>query len=309
LVVESARVLADWEDRVHQGFGVGTETSFTLERDQTVPLLDYAGRGTIAQLGLRLTAQGPSDLRSLVLRMYWENATTPAIELPLSAFFGAELALADFRTLPLASTRVGSDVQLEANWPMPYFTHARITLTNSSSEARAALVRIAHLSDAPKPAAGHLHATWNQRRAPFQVDERYPVAALKGHGKYVGALVYMQGVVDPSSATPYPLGFLEGDERIVVDGTTCEEGTGTEDYFDAGWYWNEGRFDAPFATLISREEDQAMKTGSVTAARWHALTIAIEFESSFELSFEYGANRPQSATDYASVAFYYLFDP
>jgi hypothetical protein len=120
-------------------------------------------------------------------------------------------------------------------------------------------------------------------------------------------MVFMQGVLDSDAvAAHYPLGFLEGDERIVVDGSATVLGTGTEDFFDAGYYWGSGRFDSPFATLISRHEDA--NGGSVTAARWHALTNSIEFEDSLELTFEYGAPRPKSATDYASVAYYYLFD-
>jgi hypothetical protein len=39
--------------------------------------------------------------------------------------------------------------------------------------------------------------------------------------------------------------------------------------------------------------------------RWSILGDAIDFQKSFGLSFEYGANSPTTALDYASTAFYY----
>jgi hypothetical protein len=226
--------------------------------------------------------------------------------MPLSAFFGAELAVAEYHTLPLSAAKSGADMLLEANWPLPYFEHARISLENIGSTTRQVSVRIQQRTAAPARDAGHFHATYQHSVAPFDQDDRYQVAALQGHGKYVGTLMFMQGTLDREAvAARYPLGFLEGDERILVDGAESVLGTGTEDYFDAGYYWTSGRFDAPFATLISRSEDA--NGGSVTAARWHVLTNSIEFDKSLELTFEYGAPRPKSATDYASVAYYYLF--
>ncbi|HEX4340670.1 MAG TPA: hypothetical protein VH062_32400 [Polyangiaceae bacterium] len=45
--------------------------------------------------------------------------------------------------------------------------------------------------------------------------------------------------------------------------------------------------------------------GQVTAVRWSLLGDAIDFQKSFDLSFEYGANSPATALDYASAALYY----
>jgi hypothetical protein len=207
------------------------------------------------------------------------------------------------------SVRIAAgQVALELSWPMPFFTHARVVLRNRGQASREVSVRVVGDQEEPAGTSGHFHAVWNERRGPFHSDERYMVAAVRGRGKYVGTLMYMHGSTDTDSATPYPLGFLEGDERVSVDGRAAVLGTGTEDYFDAGWYFRDGRFASPFSALIARSDDGASGLGSVTAARWHLLGDAIEFADSFELSFEYGANRPQAASDYASVAFYYASD-
>jgi hypothetical protein len=305
----SAAALSDLQEQVHAAADseLALDETFDLAPKQRRNLFERSGRGVITQLRFTLTARTPDDLRGLVLRMHWERAEQAAVELPLSAFFGAELALAEYNTLPLSAAKNGDQLTLEANWPLPYREHAHISLHNTGTTKRQVQARIQQGEEALPDGAGHFYASYRRSVGPFQPGDRYQHATLQGAGKYVGTLMYLQGTLDTEAIhAHYPLSFLEGDERITVDGADSVLGTGTEDYFDAGYYWGAGRFDSPFATLISREEEA--DGGSITAARWHILSNSIEFKESLDFSLEYGANRPQSATDYASVAFYYLFD-
>jgi hypothetical protein len=86
----------------------------------------------------------------------------------------------------------------------------------------------------------------------------------------------------------------------------ASKGTGTEDVFDGGWYFIDGRYDRPFSALIAKSTEEQTETGSVSMVRWNVLTNAIPFRESFRLEFEYGAYRPETALSYGSVAFYYL---
>jgi hypothetical protein len=280
-----------------------------VEAGETLALLDETGSGTVKQLNISFRDGSITVLRDLALRIIWENAEAPALDLPLATLFGCRDQAISFDTLPLALEVRGSSVELEASWPMPFFEHARIDIVNRGRESRQVSARVAWSRDAVAPESMHFHAQTHENVAPFADAARYTVAAMRGPGKYVGTLVQMDGEVDPGSATPLPLGFLEGDERIVVDGATVGEGTGTEDYFDAGWYFPSGPFSTPFASAIAIASDDVSQRGSVTAARWHLMQDAIEFADSFELTFEYGANRPASATRYASVAFFYAAAP
>ncbi|MBI3070916.1 MAG: DUF2961 domain-containing protein [Deltaproteobacteria bacterium] len=99
---------------------------------------------------------------------------------------------------------------------------------------------------------------------------------------------------------------LTWDEFGVVDGELRVAGTGTEDYFNAGWYFSAGVFDSPFAGLNFKESDATAGSGRISAYRWHILTDEINFSNSFDLRMEYGANRPELADRYASVAYHYL---
>ena len=62
---------------------------------------------------------------------------------------------------------------------------------------------------------------------------------------------------------------------------------------------------SPFASLIHVSQDTTTGIGEVTAVRFHALADAIDFQDHFRLAFEYGANKPATAIDYAATSFYY----
>ena len=62
---------------------------------------------------------------------------------------------------------------------------------------------------------------------------------------------YVMDVSDPDAPLSGESGgqwFMEGDERVYVDGLRSPSiyGTGTEDEFDGGYYFNHGAFTLPF---------------------------------------------------------------
>ncbi|MEW1839194.1 DUF2961 domain-containing protein [Nonomuraea angiospora] len=65
---------------------------------------------------------------------------------------------------------------------------------------------------------------------------------VAGDGKLVGVAHTMLGGV------PGSRGDLEGDERAYVDGARTPQlhGTGTEDFYESGWYFHTGMYAGPF---------------------------------------------------------------
>jgi len=144
--------------------------------------------------------------------------------------------------------------------------------------------------------------------SPTRPGKKHVWLDVKGKGHYVG--VYMRATGESLSNKNlgvYWTGCLEGDEVFEVDGKLVSHGTGTEDYFNAGWNGMFGRLDhaktLPFHgyTLFD-----ASKTISRTAAyRWHLPTEVIPFENHIKAEIEVGP-ADQDVGDYESIVYYYL---
>ena len=60
-----------------------------VEAGETVVLADLQGSGTLRRMWVTLGNRTPRALRSYVVRMYWDGAERPAVEVPFGDFFGA----------------------------------------------------------------------------------------------------------------------------------------------------------------------------------------------------------------------------
>ena len=81
------------------------------------------------------------------------------------------------------------------------------------------------------------------------------------------------------------------------------QGTGTEDYFNGGWYFNKGEFAAPYHGLILKDDT----LDRIAAYRFH-VPDAISFTSSLQFTIEHGDQNAEIA-DYSSTAYWYQLEP
>ena len=148
----------------------------------------------------------------------------------------------------------------------------------------------------------HFHAQW-RRENPTTVGQGYTILDARGTGHFAGTALFMHGL--GPGVPPYgPLGFLEGDEQITVDGAaTPLVGTGTEDYFDGGFYFDHGPITALYAGAVIRDEAGVR----VSVYRWH-VEDAIPFAKSIHVAIEHGPAN-DVPTDYSSVAYFYQSEP
>jgi len=279
-------------------------TNATLAPGQTVRLLDRAGPGTLRYLQFYLPTADVAHLTDLTLRVTWDNATTPAIQTSLAALFGQGNVLGSFSTVPMRVNVSGSSVRLELGLPMPFTSRAVVELSANSLSTQV-VSTLSGTSGVPALPFGKLRVATSNATAPLPAGARHTVLDVQGRGKYVGTLVDMRGTKLASSLAKGPYNFLEGDELVTIDGVLRSHGTGTEDYFNAGWYFANGAFSSPFAAAASRSADASNTFGQASAVRWHAPLDAFSYQRSLKFELEYGANAPSTMTDYRSVAFYY----
>ncbi len=283
---------------------------------ETFVMADIEGPGQINHIWLTfseaqpnwLSAEGAADPSEIVLRMYWDNAERPAVEAPLGDFFAAGFGQrAEIRSDPV---QVESGDGYNCFWPMPFFKHARITITNESTKNLAALYyHVDYLADIALAEDTAYFCAQYRQEFPEQAGRDYLVADIEGRGHYVGTVI--------SVRSRSPEWFGEGDDKFYIDGEARPAiwGTGTEDYFLCAWGMDECMF--PMFGCTFMDGEFAEIGARYTMYRWH-LADPVRFQRSMRFELEHtgwmSADETESGKveghveredDIASVAFWY----
>ena len=259
-------------------------------------IVSLDGQGAVTALKLRLSPAAAAVAGQLGLVIQRSDVVSPDVETPFGAFFGSGIGEHQVNGLP-----AGVDVPRNlffSYWPLPYNKGLTISLLNPTSQTLTLDYEVEYDTDAYPTAdyahLAHFHAAYHSEQPRPLVN--YPVLDVHGAGLYVGATMVISG----------PDYLQEGDEVIYVDGNRTPQilGTGTEDYFNGGWGFQNGNFSLP------THGNPAGKFGGpqVTAYRWQ-VSDPIPFDSSlkFELAHGFlGRDYPGNGYTYSNVAYYYL---
>ena len=229
--------------------------------------------------------------RALLLEASYDGAAQPSLAVPL-----LDLVAGGFGLVPFASLVAGHRAD-GLSWfrlPLPFRQRVRLVLRNLDPSATAVLRAGVRLRGAALPGAHHvLHGAF---RLQDRVGESlYEWARIDGAGKLVGITQALQGVGD--------LWYLEGNERIVCDGAATPqiEGTGTEDFYNGGWYWNDGPFALPLHGLNLKAE---WTTNRTLPFRW-LVPDAVPCRDGLVATIEHGSRNQVRDACYSSVALWY----
>jgi Protein of unknown function (DUF2961) len=263
-------------------------------------LADLAGPGAIDALRLRLPPRTPpAVLAGLRVRLTFDGL--PAVDAPLSQFFGSGLG-GRVAGLLLAMDPTGSG-WFSAWWPMPYRSRATVELAD---ETPAAVAFHAEVIAAPDPrwdawlgaaqVAGYFRA--DSHAMPTLPGVDYGLLDKTGAGKLVGVSATLRG---PRSRV-----YLEGNERLFVDGARTPQvpGTGTEDFFGGGWYFDFGTFNDPMNGEPANPHETPACAGDCTDAYRVLVGDAVPFGRSIAFGIEHGGHDDVAAA-YSSTAFWY----
>jgi hypothetical protein len=264
---------------------------------ETLTLMDHRGGGVVRRFWLTISPRNHIALqRQLIIRAYWDDETTPSVEVPVSDFFGMGFGeWRDYISLPLNMTSGGYNCY----WAMPFRSRGRITVENRSAVSAERFYFNVDVETGAQPEdVLYFHAQF--RRTATERGKPVVLLSARGRGHYVGTQMSMQ----PRSGRS--LGYLEGNERVFIDGETSPRiiGTGTEDYFSSGWYYDTGAYSAPYhgAPIVEPQ------SGRISTYRWH-IEDPIPFERSLEFTIEHGGTNETQGVDYATVAYWYQTHP
>ena len=274
----------------------GNADRLVIPAGETALLADIPGPGVITRIWITISSGDPHYLRRILLRMYWDDEESPSVEVPVGDFFGTGFAKVHYVSYFLGISSGG----FYSYWPMPFRKRARLEAVNETGQQVGAFyyqIDYQQMHEQLEDDVAYFHAQW-RRETRTDPEKNYTVLEAEGRGHLVGVNMNMQGYNGQ-------LWFLEGDEMVYVDGETepCMYGTGTEDYFTAGWYFNEGTFAGPFHGLIIKDEELAR----IAAYRYH-LGDTIPFTSSLLFTIEHGHANGEVG-DYSSTAYWYQMEP
>jgi D-arabinan exo alpha-(1,3)/(1,5)-arabinofuranosidase (non-reducing end) len=253
------------------------ESSSTLAPGATVDLATRSGPGWLRGIRLRLPRSAYASIR---LRLAFDTAT--AVDMPLADFF----ATSDDAPMPARGVLSGEDAGgwLYAWLPMPFRQSASVEIVADPSLAGTITIDSAlSFDDAAVPAEAALFAAALSDTCASGGD--IALHADRGAGKVVGvsARYRADGVAT--------LGYLEGDERAYVDHAIAPAwyGTGVEDFFDGGFYFDLG----PFALALAGASAVDADGHGITAAyRWMP-TDPIVYANALRLTVEAGFSPAQ----------------
>jgi hypothetical protein len=240
-----------------------------------------------------------SDVR---IRMCWDG-DAPAVDVPLGDFFGSGKYEINMMSLPIGMKTAG---YWYCYFPMPFWESAEIRLINEgTNDLESLLYEIQYATNAyERSSAGYFHAHFAEES--FQDNGRdFNFITENGRGHLVGISLFMES----AGAGGYQdMNYLEGDERAFVDGAAspCIHGTGNEDYFNCGWYFNYGTFSRPSHGHPWRDQFNGGETNFTQAYRFH-LGDSMPFNQSIAFGVEHGhwAHPNTAPGTYSSVTYYY----
>ena len=294
-----------------------------LNAGARIVLADLKGPGIIRHI--HLTRHPPAELfaRGIVLEIWFDDASTPAVMSPLADFFGdgGNGRAADFS----ANLIECAPWSYNGYFVMPFRTRARIVLRNDT-DTDALDYSYVEWEKVPRwdDRYGYFHATYQRRAFRLRGDTSELFFEVRGSGHLLGRQF--------SVTTDEPLfrGFyyvMEGNNEVAIDGRErALDYLGTEDSFTFSWGFRK-TFAGRSAGMPLVEPGQDGAPSSLSIFRFHD-RMPIRFRRSLswrinwteerhmhvQREFQEGVGRvsgdPERCwVDYATVFYWYQNEP
>ena len=280
----------------------------TINSGETVTIAEMEGPGAIQHIWMTPTGVW----RWTIIRIYWDDETTPSVECPIADFFC--MGWNEYTPLVSLPVCVNPGSAFNCYWQMPFRKKCKITMENVNDKDPMNLYyQIDYtLTEVPDDAA-YFHAQF--RRTPYNETSDFTVIdGIKGKGQYVG--IYLAWGVHNNGW------WGEGEIKFFIDDdkqypTIC--GTGTEDYFCGSYNFDRnGRFIefcTPYAGLcqVIRPDGTYRSQERFGMYRWHIMD-PVRFEKNLrvtiqDLGWRHDGRYLAQHSDIAATVFWYQAEP
>ncbi len=303
-------------------------------------LADIKGPGAITHLWMTQV----NHYRQVLLRITWDDAKTPCVNVPLGDFFGLGNGIVNsyqsllFTASTRRNNRFDQGCALNCYVPMPFRKRALVELVNESKEDHSQFFYIDYETfgkDEPDGELGYFHAEF-RRTNPFggwgheipvntpeaniankgrtAWENNYVILETRGRGHYIGCNL---------SVTNFQGKWWgEGDDMIWVDGYKWPpdlHGTGSEDYLGQAWGMQDNAFlrngSSIFEgnTRLNLGSGVSVWPGDPTAGGYqtsyvHHIENPVHFQKEIKVTIEHGHGN-HLCNEMSSCAYWYAATP
>ena len=318
----------------------GNADMLLISPGETKEIGAIEGAGCVKHVWVTMLSlpEEPHDLRSTVLRAFWDGEKSPSVEAPLGDFFGVGFGLRrNFASLPLQMSPEDGK-SFNCWFPMPFADGARFEIENQGTSSRVFYFYIDYEEYSSIGAdLARFHAWWNRtpvtagtarehgytrrdyglgeerpagpgfglggpwQRSNLTGEKNYVLLEAKGCGQYVGCNLNID-VFDRQVNDWYG----EGDDMIFIDGEPWPprlHGTGTEDYFGTAFCPTQ-EFSAPYHGLTVYSGTPEWPWGGKNSMYRFHVEDPIRFDEEIRVTIETGHDNAL-ANDYSSTAYWY----
>jgi hypothetical protein len=278
------------------------EKTFLIQPGEEVTFFESAQGGRIVGFDIDGGTSFEGLNKDVILSAKWDNEDVEAIYSPVADYFGYAFGKPAMRSIVMGRHGTINYSYL----PMPYDSSAEMKLIYKKREGvqqnPITVSSKVYYNNNSRNAIdeGKLYTVW--RREIPDIGEFYTFLDTKGKGHYVGTVHHAQGL------RPGMTLFWEGDDSTYVDGKMLLHGTGSEDYYNGGWYAILDRWDRGISMPIHGSLDYSLPMGRTGAYRFF-LSDKMPFEKEIYHGMEHGEVGNDFPVDYATVAFYYGSEP
>jgi hypothetical protein len=278
------------------------EKNFVINPGEEVDLFSSDKAGRIVGIELDGGSSFEGFQKDVLISGKWDQEKTESIYAPVADFFGYAFGQKAMRSLLM-----GSKGNLNYSYlPMPYDQSAELKLIykkrNNALQSPISVKAKVYYNDQPRDIKneGKFYAVW--RREKPETGKYYEFLKTNGKGHYVGTIHLAQAL------RPGMTLFFEGDDVTNIDGKQRLHGTGSEDYYNGGWYALLDRWDRGISLPIHGSLDYSLPMGRTGGYRFF-MTDKMPFEKEIDHVIEHGPEGNEFPVDYTSIAMYYADQP
>lgn len=283
--------------------GIKTEEkTFTIHPGEEVSFFERSSGGRIVGFDIDGGTSFEGIYKDIILSAKWDNEKVEAIYAPLADYFGYAFGKPAMRSILMGRQGTTNYSYL----PMPFDQSVTMKLIYEKRKVVqqnpiSVTVKV-YYNDNKRNIneEGKLYTVWKREKP--EIDQFYTFLETTGKGHYVGTVHHAQGL------RPGMTLFWEGDDTTYVDGKMRLHGTGSEDYYNGGWYALLDRWDRGISLPIHGSLDYSLPMNRTGAYRFF-LSDKMSFEKEIYHGMEHGGENNNFPVDYASVAFYYAEQP